>query len=36
MGRKGWYRRCRCCNGPRTRGQLRATERRQWRREVAG
>lgn len=34
MGRVAWFGSgCTCCNGPRTRGQVRTRERRTWRRD---
>jgi len=33
LGRRGWWRRCRCCNDRRSNGQLRSTEKQRWKRD---
>jgi hypothetical protein len=36
LGRLGWRGQCSCCNGPRSKNQIRAEERLAWLREAAG
>jgi hypothetical protein len=31
LGRLGWRGQCSCCNGPRSKRQLKAEEKRRWR-----
>ncbi len=30
LGRTGWFGQCRCCNGPRSKRQMRRYEKRRW------
>ena len=30
LGRLGWFGQCSCCNGPRSKRQMKRYERRQW------